>query len=101
MVNALDTQLNLRLKDTFQYYLTYEDSNDAKMTNKTPGIYVPEERRKKILRFKIKKLIWRMRRPIMKKYVGRSIVAQNKKRFRGKFVKNNYVRKIFSVTKNL
>jgi hypothetical protein len=67
--------------------------------NKKVGVYLPKERSRRILRAKMKKFIWSLKHPIFRRYEGRSLVAKNKLRLKGKFVKNNNERKIFSVIK--
>jgi hypothetical protein len=90
-------QLNTLLKDTL--HTIKNDSNDITYhTNysKKIGKYTIEERSKKILKFKLKQLKLRQRRPILKSFIGRSDSAKIKPRHRGRFVK----RKIFSIIKD-
>ena len=51
------------------------------------GIYSPEERLQKILRYKIKINSYRNKIPVLRKYEGRSKIACNKTRNRGRFIK--------------
>jgi hypothetical protein len=50
-----------------------------------------EERKNKIFRYKEKQRKWRESHPISRGFVGRKLVARNKPRFKGKFVKMNIV----------
>jgi hypothetical protein len=61
------------------------------------GKYSIRERRSKILKMKLKLFKSRLKRPILKTFVGRSISAKNKPRCRGRFIK----KKIFNVKKDI
>lgn len=50
-----------------------------------------EERRKKIFKYKEKLRKWREIHPISRGFVGRKLVARNKPRLKGKFIKQNGV----------
>ena len=62
------------------------------------GKYSLEERRRKILRFKMRKIITRIKKPLLKNFIGRSFVAKKKLRYKGKFIKQKD--KLFKLIKN-
>lgn len=97
---SLETHLENKMKEFIHLSSTQEHTHDAINRSNKVGIYYPNERKKKILKFKLKRYIWRMKKPVIKKYEGRSVVAKNKPRLRGKFIKNNSLRRMFSVIKD-
>ena len=45
------------------------------------------------MKYKLKNLMYRKKRPILKSFIGRSKIATIKKRFKGRFVKSLKVKK--------
>lgn len=62
-------------------------SESFSMREKNPGVYNKTERINKILKYKGKIRKWRRAHPVNKRFSGRSSVAGQKNRIRGKFVK--------------
>lgn len=52
------------------------------------GKYSWQDRIKKILKFKLKRINSKKKKPVLRKYIGRSKVASMKLRIKGRFVKN-------------
>jgi len=62
-------------------------SENFSMREKNPGTYDKIERINKILKYKAKQRNWRRLHPVSKRFEGRSSVAGQKYRIKGKFVK--------------
>jgi len=65
-------------------YLGEED--DMQIEYRQRGVYSKEERRQKILKYKNKIAKWRSKHPVKRVFKGRSNVAGQKPRIKGKFV---------------
>lgn len=63
-----------------------EDFGDDLTGKNTPGTYARDERMLRILKYKKKIMKWRIRHPLNRNFSGRSAVAGNKPRIKGKFV---------------
>jgi len=65
-----------------KYYTEFADFRKSQIGGCNPDI-----RLKKILTYKLKKIFKRIAKPVSRKFQGRSLVAKNKLRYRGRFVK--------------
>jgi hypothetical protein len=97
--NEIESKLNELLQEYNQLNSTQDHSHKLRLMSKKVGAYLPGERTMKIMNFKINKFIRSLKKPVCRKYEGRSVVAKNKIRLRGKFIKKINSRKIFSVIK--
>jgi len=62
------------------------EEDDMQMEYRQRGVYSKEERRQKILKYKNKIAKWRSKHPVKRVFKGRSNVAGQKPRIKGKFV---------------
>jgi hypothetical protein len=96
----IENRLDEMTKEFMRLNSTQDHSHESRILNKKVGVYVMNDRKMKILRFKVKKYLWSIKRPVVRRYEGRSLVAKNKMRLRGKFVKKINTKKIFTVCRD-
>jgi hypothetical protein len=79
----------------FKVVSNFKSLNFSSIPKRHLGKMSLTSRLRKILRFKVKLNIHRTKIPVIRKFNGRSKIAQNKNRVRGRFVKK--IKKFFSI----